>query len=437
MLVEELVRFSRLKNGDFPDTTTNIITLSLLDWASVGLAGVSEPVSDLILKHIDPLQGSNGPASVFGTKNRYDPRSAALANGTISHALDYDDTHFAHIGRLSTVVFPAVLAIGQAQGSSIADFKAAAIVGFESACRIGVWLGRAHYGVGFHQTATAGCLGATLACARLIGLDERQTRYALGLASSRASGLKSQFGSMGKPLNAGFAAASAIEAVQLAYLGMTSSPDPLEGQNGFGVTHAAECNLDQALEGLGSTFLSDENQYKFHACCHGLHATLEALRQLEDFPDPTDVREICIRTNPQWMTVCDIENPKTALEAKFSYRMVAALTLLGYDTGRLDVYSDALCDDAKVCNLMARVSVIADEDVAELGGDVTLVTSEAETHLTANLMKPLPFEEKKARLMAKSSGLIGEERADRLWLMCADSNDHLVDAISNVMCERI
>ncbi len=77
----------------------------------------------------------------------------------------------------------------------------ALIIGAEASIRIGVVLGRRHYDRGFHQTATAGAFGATVAAARVMGLTRDETRNALSLAATRASGLKSQFGSMGKPFN--------------------------------------------------------------------------------------------------------------------------------------------------------------------------------------------------------------------------------------------
>jgi 2-methylcitrate dehydratase PrpD len=73
------------------------------------------------------------------------------------------------------------------------------LIGVEGSIRFGQWLGRPHYQIGFHQTATAGAVGATLAAIRLLGLTEDVARNALGLAATRASGLKSQFGTMANP----------------------------------------------------------------------------------------------------------------------------------------------------------------------------------------------------------------------------------------------
>jgi 2-methylcitrate dehydratase PrpD len=92
-----------------------------------------------------------------------------------------------------------------APASAVLD---ALLIGAEASIRIGMVLGRRHYDRGFHQTATAGAFGATVAAARVMGLARDETRNALSLVATRASGLKSQFGSMGKPFNAGVAASN-------------------------------------------------------------------------------------------------------------------------------------------------------------------------------------------------------------------------------------
>ena len=134
-----------------------------------------------------------------------------MVNGAISHALDYDDTHFAHVGHLSVGIYPAVLAIAEQTDATASQVVAAFLVGAEAAIRTGCLLGTAHYNKGFHQTATAGAFGATLAAGRLLNLDEAALRHALGLCASRAAGLKSQFGTMGKPVNAGLSASNGVE----------------------------------------------------------------------------------------------------------------------------------------------------------------------------------------------------------------------------------
>ena len=173
--------------------------LSFYDWLVVSCAASAEPLA-VIMRDFIASDGGNSIATVTGASEKFPARAAALANGAISHALDYDDTHFAYVGHPSVAIFPAALAAGEEVGASASDVCKAFLLGAEASCRIGMILGRRHYDAGFHQTSTSGCFGATLAAARLYQLDRSALRAALGLASTRASGLKSQFGTMGNPI---------------------------------------------------------------------------------------------------------------------------------------------------------------------------------------------------------------------------------------------
>src|SRR5690606_9935997 len=209
-------------------------------------------------------EGGRGSSSLFGGGTA-PARMAALVNGSTSHALDYDDTHFGHVGHLSVAIYSAALAVAEEMDAPAQALAEAFLCGAEAAIRIGLVLGTAHYNLGFHQTATAGAFGAAVAAGRLLGLDENQMRNAIGLCATRASGLKSQFGTMGKPYNAGVAASNGIEAALLARLGMNSADDGLSGAQGFVETHT-----DLAGEAPDANgFLFEDNKYKFHACCHG------------------------------------------------------------------------------------------------------------------------------------------------------------------------
>jgi 2-methylcitrate dehydratase PrpD len=402
------------------DQAAQIMRLSLLDWAAVGLAGADEPVSQAV--RMQALEDAGRTeATMIGHEQRVPSRVAAWVNGTTSHALDYDDTHFAHIGHPSVAVVPAVLAAAERVGASMAAFQDAALVGAEASVRVGVWLGRGHYQVGFHQTATAGAFGATLAAGRLLGLSQDQMIMALGLVATRASGLKSQFGSMGKPLNAGFAAQSGIEAALLAEKGVVSTSEGMEGAQGFGPTHHGASD-DAAWEGLGENWLFETVQYKFHACCHGLHAALEALAKRSK--PSAELESATVYTHPRWMTVCNISDPQTGLEAKFSYRLVLAMALAGRDTARLDSFTQAVCRDAQVVDFRDRVRVEADDSLGEMHARLVLTTRDGSKEvLFHDLAAPVAMPEKTGKVRAKAASLVGEKRADQIWTALSEHTE--------------
>ncbi len=410
-LTTELARFATapVQAGE---TAQTVIRLSALDWLAVGRAGAGEPVARILRAQAEEERGA-AQAHLFGG-GMAPARMAALVNGATSHALDYDDTHFAHIGHPSVAVFPAALAVAELFGRSLPELLEAALIGAELSIRLGLWLGRDHYQRGFHQTATAGAFGAAAAAGRLAGLNAGQMAHALGLTATRAAGLKAQFGTMGKPYNAGLAAAAGVEAALLARRGLTSNPEALDGEQGFGATHSGAGDIGAATEGLGDQWLFESVSHKFHACCHGLHAALEAARDLD--LAARDVAAIHVRTHPRWMSVCNQPAPTTGLGAKFSYRTVLAMAAAGVDTARLGSYSDRVCADPRIVALRDRVTVQPDDTLAETAAQLEVTTRDG-ARLTArhDLLHPTSLTERQTRLRAKAAALIGQDRAEAVW----------------------
>ncbi|MEP3628859.1 MAG: MmgE/PrpD family protein [Hyphomicrobiales bacterium] len=398
--------------SDLPEAALAVMRLSVFDWVVVAQAGIDEDVSRIV-RTMALHEGGKAEASVFGSSLQVPARAAALVNGSTSHALDYDDTHFAHIGHPSVAVVSAAAAIAERVGASGQSFLEAALLGCEASCRIGVWLGRSHYQAGFHQTATAGTFGATIACARLLGLDEEQTCHALGLAATRASGLKSQFGTMGKPYHAGMAASNGVEVAYLASQGFVSRVDGIEASQGFGVTHVGSQN---EVDFESQRFLFEDVSHKFHACCHGIHASLEALGEIrrENQFDLHEIENVTLNVHPRWLTVCNIEKPKTGLEAKFSYKVAAAACLAGHDTGALDTYNDALCDDVNLIALRDRVEVRTNEKIGEAAAEVVVRTGVNIFSSSHDLTKPMSFDIRREKIVTKGASLLGESPAANL-----------------------
>ena len=388
-----------------PEDVLAVTRMSMLDWMACGIAGVAEPVAQITRAMVKD-EGGAGQAQMFGG-GLAPLRAAALVNGATSHALDYDDTHFAHIGHPSVAVLPVVLAVGQAHGAGMADLVEAAAIGMELSVRAGVWLGRAHYQAGYHMTATAGCFGAVAAAARLMRFDAGQAAQALGLAATRAAGLKAQFGTMGKPWNAGIAAASGVEAALLIVRGFEAAPGALDGPLGFGATHHGEGNDP------GGAWRFASVSHKFHACCHGLHAALEALAPL-DLAAP-ELAALTVRTHPRWMTVCNQPAPETGLGAKFSYSTALALALNGHDTARLGTFRDALAVEARVVETRERITVVADDSLTEQQAVLEILRRDgARSEGVHDLETLADLTSRAARVEAKAGALIGAERAATL-----------------------
>src|SRR5205807_8385198 len=163
-----------------PEPVRELARQCVLDYFGVALAGTDDPLAHILLAELAEAGGAE-QASIIGHKAKLPALSAALVNGAIGHALDYDDVNLAMPGHPSVAILPALIALAEARQSSGREVIAAFVAGYETACRIGSALRPGHYNLGFHATGTVGAFGAAAACARLLGLDAEATARALGI----------------------------------------------------------------------------------------------------------------------------------------------------------------------------------------------------------------------------------------------------------------
>ena len=338
-LTAKVIRLSRAAATNIPPATLEMAKLCVLDWFGLALAGSREPLS-VLLRDAALADGARPTATVVGHGRAFSPRQAALVNGAAGHALDYDDVNLAMRVHPTTVILPGLLALAEAHRLSGRAVLEAFVVGYEAAGLIGTALSASHYARGFHATGTIGAFGAAAACAHLLGLDEDKTAIAYGLAGSQAAGLKAQFGTMAKSVHAGRAAEAGLTSALWARDGMTARPDILEHPRGFAATQTdGPSTHDLSWSG----YELDRNLFKFHAACFGTHGTLDAIGALRrQGVRPEQVRSIRLKVDAGADAMCNIADPRTGLEAKFSLRFNAALALHGVDTADSGVYADTI-----------------------------------------------------------------------------------------------
>ena len=417
--------------NSFNDEMKFFAKMSILDWCGVAYAAKKEPVSKIVSEMVKEENGVN-QARLITTGHRVSSRGAALANGATGHALDYDDTHFLFVGHPTASALPTALALGEELGSSLEELLLAYMTGVEVSTRIGHILGYSHYNSGFHQTATTGSFGSTIVASKLLNLSEDETINALGLVSTRASGIKSQFGTMGKPYHAGMAASNGIEAAKLSKLGFVSREDGMECDQGFFLTHGWDKKLpNRAVENLGADFLFPEIKYKFHACCHGLHSFLEALEELkqENNFNPDTIEEIAIETNPSWLKVCNIEKPKTGLEAKFSYKLTAAMSIYGKDTADLDTYCDEICFDENMNGIRDRVKVIPNDKLTNTQSLISIKDGSKDIINKHDLSDKIDQKILETKILNKSVSLLSKIKSNEISSMLNSASKTKVDAL--------
>ena len=372
---------SGLKFEDLSDDAVEAAKHCLLDWIGVTVAGLEEPLTQMLIAQAE-ADGGDAQASVVGDGRKFSASQAALINGSASHALDYDDVQTRLQGHPTVPVAPVVLALGEMEGRSGKDVITAFAAGVEAECRIGAYMGMTHYEKGWHSTATIGTFGGAVGAARMMGLDVEKSALAMGIAGTQAAGLKSMFGTMCKPLHAGKAAQNGLFAANMAARGFTSRPDVLERHQGFAHTQSEAPNIDAGLFGLGDRFEVRDALFKYHAACYGTHGTIEAIHAIraKNEIDPADVERVELAVRTGFLDVCGIPTPETGLEGKFSLRFCAAIAIAGEDTARLETYSDENVKNPALVDLFQKVVVSEKDSLERMEAEVTIHTKDGVVH---------------------------------------------------------
>src|SRR5580765_2798061 len=202
------------------------------NWLGCAIGAARHEAADAAQAAVQILEPAP-QATVLGRTEKVDIGSAALLNGITSHTFDFDDTHLKTIIHPAGPVASAVLALAERRGARGREVIDALVLGIDVSCRIGNVMYPDHYDRGWHITGSTGMLGAAAGCARLLGLDEKRTAMALGIAASQPVGLREQFGTMTKPFHPGAAARAGLMSALLASQGFSASERALEAPRGL------------------------------------------------------------------------------------------------------------------------------------------------------------------------------------------------------------
>ncbi|HYH43434.1 MAG TPA: MmgE/PrpD family protein [Burkholderiales bacterium] len=404
-----------------PREALHSASLAIRDCLGVALAGFEEPVSRIIR---DATLTPTAPqeASIWGTALRTSVLDAALINGTTAHALDYDDQNRSMLGHPSSVLVPALFAVGEAEGLPGRRILEAYVLGLQLMARLGLVFGQAGYDKSWHPTAILGVLGTCASTAYLHGLDYETTLHAIGIAASEASSIKKNFGSMAKPLHVGSAARKGIWAARLAQAGLTADRQALDGKFGFfemfnGRAHEApDEDWTHPLEILKTGLV-----YKQYPCCGGLHALVDnaiAMRAQHGI-DAKGIETIECRVNPNKTTYLDRPQPKTALDAKFSIQYCVATALIDGAVG-LEHFEGGGLGRSDVHALLTKARVTGDASLSSFGCVLTIQMRDGKQHSGAlaeakgSLKFPLTDEELEAKFCDCAASRLGATRAREL-----------------------
>lgn len=312
-----------------PEDVVPLLRNAFIDTVACLFSGRSEAVTQAALALARQRAGVPDARVLLGGE-RLNAMDAAFVNAVSAHALDYDD--MALNGHPSVVLVPALLACGEAVGVPDEAILRAYLVGYE------VWaelVGRepdSLHNKGWHPTSVIGTVAVAAAVAHLEGLDAKTASHALGIAASMSSGLMGNFGSMTKPLHAGWAASHGIEAARLAKLGVTASANVLEGATGLLAALSPQGNADRtawtppAELRIRASGLS----IKKYPVCYAAHRVIDGVLDLKHQHgfSPQQVRCFMPTLSDVTARVLHARQPSTALEAKFSIEFACAMAAL-------------------------------------------------------------------------------------------------------------
>jgi 2-methylcitrate dehydratase PrpD len=434
-----------LDYDDIPSEVTEAAKLHILDAYGCAVGAYGEGAAAYVRTAAREIAGV-GAATVVGEDSGWAPAAAALSNGALVHALDFDDTHTPSISHISAVVVPAALAVAEAHGRTGRDLVTAVVAGSEAVARIGSTVSSEYMKTGFHPSSVCGVFGAALAASRLRGLDAEATTNALGIAGSMASGLFEYLanGSTAKVVNVGWAAHAGVMAAALAAAGGDGPATVLEGRFGVFGTHFRLADAATKDWELGERWEVPSISFKPYPACHFVHSALDAARALlADGLDPSKVTAVFVAVPEPAVPLVlepreDKIEPRTPFDAKFSLQYSLATMLVRGEVGISAYREDAIADDA-VLRMAGRVFYEVEQFPAYPAVLPTRVTvrlrgGEVITKLAPADSTPIRFDSGDVRAKFIANAGLGLEPADARALESAllsiDDHDDLPTALA-------
>jgi 2-methylcitrate dehydratase PrpD len=429
---QTIARFVRgLNLEDVPQPVVDKAKLVFLDTLGVALASSTMDFGRMVINVAQKLGGTTS-SRVIGAPLKVAAANAVLANGTLAHGLDYDDTLEEAIVHTGCCAGVTALAVGEEQRASGKAVLEAAIAATEVMCKIGLVAPGKFHARGFHPTALCSTFGAAAAAGKLYGLEPAQWSDAFGLCGSQSSGIIEYLadGTWTKRLHPGWSAHGGVIATMLAREGFRGPATVFEGQHGF--YHAFGGANDYAFEKLGElgrTWEIPKLTFKSYPCGSISHPYMDCaltLRQ-KNAIRAEQVVEIVCRTaegpvHRLWEPLEQKRRPPTSYAAKFSLPFSIAVMLIRGKAG-LEEFSDEAIRDPEILSLASKVSYKIDPAVdypRHFSGHVKIrladgtILEENQPYPRGGLESPLPPEEIEQKFRANASLALPADKVDRI-----------------------
>ncbi|WP_207482762.1 MmgE/PrpD family protein [Arenibaculum pallidiluteum] len=392
----------------------------LLDFLSCAFESIDLPWG----RQARAVAPASGGAHIVGSAEAATPGDAAFANAVLGHGLVREDMHAASLSHHGVVVWPALLALAERHPVHGARLLGAAILGYEVGCRVGRALFDAGLARLFRPTGLVGPIGAAAGGAYLLGLDAERTAAAIAFGTNAAAGLNQWPHSGGSDMyfHPGFAARSALTAVELAALGAFGSPDILEGEAGlFAAFGRKPAPADIPLFPEGKADILGVYNKPVAACNFAQTACQAALRLAAELTgDAAPVESVSVRVAQAAVRYpgCDFQGPyERALQAKMSIQFGVAAALVHRRLGEANYQR---LDDPEVLRIVRACELQPDPEFtaafpAAQGAEVEVSLKDGR-RLKTSLRDVVPATEAdiRARFRESAGAVLGAERADAI-----------------------
>jgi len=437
-----------------PPSVTAQATLLTLDTLGNALAAAPEDFGRAVLGVAERL-GGVAESTLLGGTARVAAANAVLANATLAHGLDFDDTREDAIVHTGCVAVTTALAAGEAAGAGGRAMLEALIAAVEVMCRVGLAVPGRFHARHFHPTSLTSSFAAAVASGRLYGLDEDQLVHALGICGSQAAGIIESLseGAWTKRMHPGWGAHGGVIAALLARNGFTGPTRVLEGEHGLYAAFAGghdPARLDALMATLGKTWELERLTFKPYPCGSIAHPYMDCALKLrtEHAFTPEDIVEVRCRTAagplPRlWEPLHAKHRPPNGYAAKFSLPYLLATILVRGRAG-LAEFTDAAVRDAEVLRVASRVTYEIDPTIdypRQFVGDVEVTLAdgrrlrERQDRPRGGPAAPLTRAEIEAKFRGNAAPTLPAARADAIvravsGLAAAPSLKDLVAALT-------
>lgn len=405
--------------------------LVFLDTLGVALASSTMDFGAMVTSVAQQL-GGTAASRILGSRTKVAAANAVIANGTLAHGLDYDDTLEEAIVHTGSCAWMTALAVGEEVGASGTAILEAAVAGTEVMCKVGLVAPGKFHARGFHPTALCSTFGAAAAAGKLYGLNSAQWTDAFGLCGSQSSGIIEYLadGTWTKRLHPGWSSHGGIVATLLARQGFRGPGKVFEGTHGFyrafGGEH--EYRFEKFAE-LGKQWEIPKLAFKSYPCGSISHPYMDcALKIKQEYsPVPEQIKEVICRTaegpvHRLWEPLADKQAPGSSYGAKFSLPFSIAVMLIRGKAG-LDEFSDEAIRDPALLALAKKVRYVLDPTIdypRHFSGHVKVflndgtVLEENQPHPRGGLEDPLPPGEIEDKFRANAGLVLPADKIERI-----------------------